>query len=320
MLIANNEKISLDKKEAGATIDFISHAHTDHMSALATSRSIISSHQTVELSRARTKPDSKFNINSNFSELGIKLLDSGHILGASQLFYYDKQKSQSVLYSGDFQMQNPFIGKPIEIKNADILIIDSTYHDPKIKFEEKEVTKKKIQEWVLEKIETGNIFFGSYSLGKAQDIIKILNEIGIIPIVNKQTCAINKVYINFGEDLKYASVYDADSGYDEIMSKNFVGIVELGKLSSLKIELTKAYKKKVYTAVASGLTKIMEFNSDATFELSNHADFEQSIEYINRVAPKKIFTYGMNKEAFARNLTKLGYNALPFESNELNKV
>ncbi len=320
MLIANNEKISLDKKEAGATIDFISHAHTDHMSALSTARSILSSYQTIELIKARTSSSNLFNINLDFSELGIKLLDSGHILGASQLFYYNEQKSQSILYSGDFQMQSPFIGKRIETKNADILIIDSTYPDPEIKFEENSETKKKIQDWVLEKIETGNIFFGSYSLGKAQDIIKILNEIGIIPIVNRQTCAINRVYINFGEDLKYASVYEADSGYDEIMSKNFVGIVELGRLNSLKIELTKAYKKRAYTAVASGLTKIMKFNSDATFELSNHADFEQSIEYIERVAPKKIFTYGTNKDRFARNLAKLGYNASPFESNELNKV
>ncbi|MCL4380999.1 MAG: hypothetical protein M1331_00515 [Candidatus Marsarchaeota archaeon] len=318
MIAVNNEIISLDKKENGATIDFISHAHTDHMSALASSKNIISSNQTMELIMARIQAK-KLNAHIDFSELGIELLNSGHILGASQLFYYDGQKNLSVLYSGDFQMQRPFIGRRIEIKNADILIIDSTYPDPRIKFEEKDMTKKKIQDWVLEKIETGNVFFGSYSLGRAQDIIRILNEIGIVPAVNKQTCAMNRVYKSFGEDLSYVSVYEEDSNYNEIMDGNFVGIVELGRLSSLKTELAKAYKKRAYTAVASGLVKTIEFNSDAVFELSNHADFEQSIKYIEMVAPKKIFTYGANKGIFAKNLAKLGYNASPFESSEFAK-
>ncbi|EQD56253.1 hypothetical protein B2A_05350, partial [mine drainage metagenome] len=78
-----------------------------------------------------------------------------------------------------------------------------------------------------------------------------------------------------------------------------------------------AHKKRVYTATATGFAKSFRFNVDAQFCLSDHADFKQSIEYIDAVSPKKVYTYGGNREVFARNLCKMGYEAEAYTEKEM---
>ncbi|MCL4383634.1 MAG: MBL fold metallo-hydrolase [Candidatus Marsarchaeota archaeon] len=312
MLNINNLKISLDQKNNGSTIDFISHAHFDHISALNSSKHIIASQQTIELIKTRSKNLNSNYLNFDYEKFNIELLNSGHILGSKQLFIQDNIKNESTIYSGDFQIDTPLIAEPIQIKPADILILDSTYPDPKIKFDEKKNVKQELKTWVSENIDKGIILFGAYSLGRAQDLIKILNEIDIIPLVNKEINNINKIYQKNGFALRYASVYDENSNCNELLKHNFVGIVQINKLKELKINLTKIYNKRIYSAVATGMVNVFNFNVDAKFELSNHADFEQSVSYIEHINPKKIFTYGKNKEIFANNLSKLNYTATPF--------
>ncbi len=96
--------------------------------------------------------------------------------------------------------------------------------------------------------------------------------------------------------------------------------MERNKLNQLKTSLTKIYNKKIYTAIATGLINMFNFNVNAKFELSNHADFEQSLLYIDQINPKKILTYGKNKNIFANNLLKLKYNASPYEPLMRNKI
>lgn len=49
------------------------------------------------------------------------------------------------------------------------------------------------------------------------------------------------------------------------------------------------------------------------FAISDHADFPQSIDYIEATGAKYIYTYGSSDALFARNLSKKGYiaRALP---------
>ena len=80
----------------------------------------------------------------------------------------------------------------------------------------------------------------------------------------------------------------------------------IGKISAF-------YGKAVFTAVATGFAKIMRFGTDAQFALSDHADFYQAVEYIDKVCPEKIYTVGKGRKTFAQNLANEGYNASPME-------
>ncbi len=308
-LAVSGHEISLDERDASSTINFVSHAHSDHTGAVNKSKPILASELTLDLIEARKGIEVKRQ-----KELsGTKLLPSGHIMGSKQL-YAETNNGLSVLYSGDFQMDKPILAEKLEPIQADILIIDSTYPDPEVKFDEKEEVVMAMQHYVASKLEKGIVLFGAYSLGKAQDIIKILNDVGISPIVDRKISKINSIYKKNGFNLSYSSIYEDEEDFNNAIKGNFVGIVENSKLKELSISLSRAYSKRVFTAVATGFAKTFNMGCDVQFPLSDHADFSQSIDYIESCRPKIIYTFGRgsNPSIFAKNLSKIGYNAHRF--------
>ncbi len=305
-LAVSGHEISLDERDKSSTINFVSHAHSDHTAGVNKSKPILASDLTLDLIEVRKGIEIKRQ-----KELsGTKLLPSGHIMGSKQL-YAETNCGFSVLYSGDFQMDKPILAERIEPTQADILIIDSTYPDPEVKFDEKDEVITAMQHYVTSKLEKGIVLFGAYSLGKAQDIIKILNDIGISPIVDRKISEINSIYRKNGFNLSYSSIYEDEADFNNAIKGNFVGIVENSKLKELSVSLSRAYSKRVFTAVATGFAKSFNMGSDVQFPLSDHADFSQSIDYIESCNPKIIYTFGRgsNPSIFAKNLSRLGYNA-----------
>lgn len=96
------------------------------------------------------------------------------------------------------------------------------------------------------------------------------------------------------------------------MSGNFVGITENRDLGSLRQSMKNVYNKEIFTAVVTGWSKVFRFDVDMQFPFSDHADFKQSVDYIEATGAKSIYTYGPNSGRFAENLQKLGYDAAPF--------
>ncbi len=312
MVLINGSEISLDCRMQNSDIDFVSHAHSDHIAAVRKSNAMLCSKETAELVSVAygLSPKPLASVPE-----GITLLDSGHMLGSKQLLMEDYNSSKSILYSGDFQLMESVTSNRIRITNADILIIDSTYPDPNIRFDAREEVETALVRWVKRAVKSGIVLFKAYAMGKAQELIRILNMSDITPVVNKKISAINKVYVDNGIDLDYCSAYDEKSDYESIMKENFVGVVDAKNFSDVVGAVSYAHKKRVYTAVATGFAKSFRFNVDAQFCLSDHADFKQSIDYINSVSPKKIYTYGQNRLEFARNLAGYNYDAEPYSGS-----
>lgn len=311
MLCLNGLNVSLDRREPGSDIDFISHAHSDHTSAAKSSKHLLASDQTVQLMERAYD----VSIGGIAENTGIRLLESGHILGAKQLCMEDAQSNEKVVYTGDFQMQRSRTTRPIDIVDADRLIMTSVYPDPAVVFDDKEEVGAAIQQWVGGALRSGIVLFSAYAMGKAQELIALLNEAGIRPVVSRKICGINEVYASNGIALDYASSYSRDCDFDELDGGDFVGVTERRDIDVLAHELASVHGKKVFTAVATGFAKIFRFSTDAQFPLSDHADFCQSVEYIEAAKAKRVLTYGGNCERFAENLRKDGYDALPFSGN-----
>jgi len=303
-------KIALDVRDNNAEITFISHAHFDHTQG-AKSRNIIASDETSELIRVRKG----FGI-SPVSYGFAKLLDSGHILGSKQL-YIESELGYSILYTGDYQLQRSCTANPIEIKEADVVILDSTYPYINVKFDDRSEIEEAIRRYVEMKLEKGIVIFSSYALGKAQELTKIMNSIGIVPVVDKKIGEINRVYKEFGIDLNYGSVYEDEERFNELTKGNFVGIVSTHNVRELARRLEIVYNRKVFTAVATGFAKIFKFDVDVQFPLSDHADLYQAAEFIERSGAKIIYTYGKDSELMANNLNRMGYKASPFNKASL---
>ena len=314
-LVLGDYKVALDSKDKAANVNFVSHAHTDHMSGLRKNSKAIASQITKELIESRS------NIKVDLTEEPecMELLDAGHILGSKQLYVRNDLHGYSVVYSGDYQMDEPLIAEKIQVKEADVLIMDSTYPDPDIVFEDKNEVITAIQHYAKMKLERGIVLFGSPVIGRAQELIKILNETGITPVVDENICNANKVYQRHNVSLSYLM---ADFDAKDIRTRdNFVAITSQANLDPLREKLAAACRRNVFTAVATGLSKVFSFGTDVQFELSDHADFSQAIDYINACNPKLILTMGRSSGKFAKNLAERGYNARQLhDTSEIHNI
>ena len=310
MLYVNGLAIALDRHESGADINFVSHAHTDHIAAAKRSNPVCASAETLALMDAAYGIRAT-TVNGGRLPESMRMLDSGHMLGAKQLAVTDEAHGTKTLYSGDFQMRKSAAAAPIQITDADVVIIDSTYPYPDVGFDDHDEVEASLQEWTLNAMSNSVVLFSTYAMGKAQELVRVLNNADIRPMVGNKICRINKVYEASGIRLEYAPLH-ADDGSLAVGSDNFVGIVEGKELKELAYSLAKYEGRNVSTAVASGFAKVFRFNMDAQFPLSDHADFSQSIDYIESTGAKKVVTYGSNQRLFANNLRAKGYDAMPF--------
>ncbi len=310
----NGNLVAIDCWDPESTVNFVSHAHSDHISGIRKSRKVIASRITKELVETR---DSRKKIELAEGIPGVELPNAGHILGSKQLYAASEELGASILYSGDYQMDNLPVAERIDLKEADILIIDSTYPDPGDIFGDRQEIILSIQKFMKSALEKGIVLFSSYALGKAQEINHIANEIGICPIVDKKISAVNGLYSRNGVNLEYLSIDNDESEFESALGRNFLGISSMSNFRELASRLSGAYNKRVYTAVASGFAKNFYMGTYAQFPLSDHADFKQALEYVSACSPSKIYTRGSHKSAgiFAKNLAKNGYNAEVFNNN-----
>ena len=307
-----NLNISLDCREQGSDINFVSHAHSDHTSGAGRGKKVLASKETIELMETRGKRGME-HIQSLDST---SLINAGHVLGSKQLYAEPEELGASILYSGDFQMQAPSVAEPIETRHADILIIDSTYPDPSTHFPERGKVIEEISGFISSQLDCGIVLFGAHSIGKAQELIRIANDSGIIPIVDKGIHLVNQVYLRHGVELNYASFYKDEEELAQAVERNFIGITTMSSLNKTAALLGSLYKKKVYTAVATGFASTFNMRTYAQFVLSDHADFAQATEYIRKCSPSRIYTRGSQESAlkFARNLSEAGFPAIPLPS------
>ena len=301
----DNYDIELDLGHTFSNLNFVSHAHSDHTNRARKGKEILASAETKELIEARKR----IEVSLSEKPLNIELLDSGHILGSKQLFIDSPEFGYSVVYTGDYQMQESPTARKIQINQADVAIVDSTYTDPEMVLDDRGEVIDTIQYYVKNKLDRGIVIFGAYSLGKAQELIRIVNEIGITPAVSKGISRLNCVYEKFGIGLDYASVYDSEKRFDALVRENFVGIVETQRLNELGRKLSAVYNKRVFTAVATGWAKSYNFGTDVQFALSDHADFKQSLQYLEATSPKIVYSVGKEAKVMANNLSKFGYKA-----------
>ncbi len=302
--------IALDRHDRSANVNFVSHAHSDHTAGLRRGSGAVMSMPTMELLAVRGKKVAA----AEMCNMG-KMLDAGHILGSKQLYVELEDMGTSVLYSGDYQMQKSFAAEGIRTTEADLLVIDSTYPYANVIFDDRDEVAYAMQLYVKRKLESGAaVVFGTYTMGKAQELIKVFNDIGIAPVVDEKIAKLNEVYAKFGIKLDYAS--SGEEGYGK--QGDALYITSNSKLTGEAMRISETGGKRVYTAMASGFAKTIKFSTDVQFPLSDHADFRQALEYIERCNPKRIFTVGSNRETMAKNLKAEGLNATAAMENGIS--
>lgn len=280
----------------------ISHGHIDH---LGIHEHIIATKPTIEIYEQRMRETEKTEL--GFSDpyeldgVEIQLVPAGHILGSAQV--YLTRNGESVLYSGDFKVRPSLTAEMIEYKKADNLIMEATYGDPKSLFPDRQAVFLELENDIRTCIDAGIVpVVIAYSLGKGQEVVKYLGDRGYDMLVHNTIFDINKIYERNGVDLKgYKKLRSLDDVDEKviIIPPYSSGTIEFDKLSNKKVFLLSGWKAH------RGVRKI---NVDKIYPISDHADFNELLDYVRAVDPSRVFiTHG--SETFCEYLKDAGYES-----------
>ncbi len=292
---------------------FVSHAHSDHIAAHA---EVILSERTARLMQARL-PGRRNEHLLPFGEerrvrgMAVTLLPAGHIFGSAQFFL--QTEPESLLYTGDFKLRHGKSAEPAEWRQADTLIMETTFGLPRYQFPPTEHVISQIVGFCQETIDEGAVpVLLGYSLGKAQEILCALGEAGLVPMLHGSVFQMTRIYEQFGQSFCEYARYNPN---------NLSGKVLICPPSANRSRmLEKIPRKRV--AMISGWAMdpnaIYRYQVDAAFPLSDHADYADLVRYVELVRPKRVFTLHGFAAQFARDLRDRGVEA--WALNEENQL
>jgi putative mRNA 3-end processing factor len=304
-------------KDEENTYVAISHGHTDHVRNH--SAKVLGTQPTFDLvDYDLTGKALEYDETFKFDSTKLTFRNANHVLGSAQTEI--ETEGQKIVYTGDFKLHNTPFFKPLHISECDTLIIESTFGMPYFRFPTYEEIAAQIKQWVLERLNTNrNIFFGGYALGKSQQIIHILNQMGITPVVHPKIAKKSAVYLKHGVPLHFISSSSEEG--KEMMKSPFVGVMPPHLLNPMFFEgMVAQTGRKHYSALATGWAQLYQYAGiDKVFPLSDHADFWQILDYVERTEAKNVYTiFGYDRELAAELRSRLKIHARPFHSIQLS--
>ena len=288
----------------------LSHAHSDHVK-LSKKSTFFATPETIDLVKKRYGEAEflplELNKTKKFDNFEVELKPNGHILGSAQALF--KSDGKDSVFTSDFRMQDSLLFKGAESIPCETLVLETTFGSPEYVFPKQEEVTSDLISWVSENSKKGLVLLSGYSLGKAQELTKIANEAGVVPIVHDSIFELNNIYQNHGVKL-------GDYLKLEHNLKDSSVLIMPPQLVDRHLFATVEHfdKRKIFSALATGWTHRGAF--DRTFPLSNHADFNELLEYVKLSNPKLILTDHGFCEEFARKLNKQGFNAKPLKQHK----
>ena len=302
--LLKDEDFAIGLEHGSGNVLYLSHAHSDHLRSPRKKKGVIASRESVDLANWKERYGSEV-----LSHKDITLLNAGHILGSTQLMA--ETTEGTLVYTGDFKLRSGLTTKRADVKECDTLLIESTYASPNVSFPEYGFVYSEIENWVR-KNRDSILLFGGYSLGKSQEIMKILNEYcGITPVVHEKVEHFCRIYEKYGVKLDRLLLGSKES--EEIMRDAFVAVMPQRIVNRrFAYRLSFAHNREVLCAAASGQILMRPMSIDKGFILSDHADFHDILNYVEEAHPKQIFCLHGNEERLSKELRKRGHNAMPY--------
>ncbi len=286
---------------------FVSHAHADH---IARHQLALATRGTAYLYRHRLGPHHRvlemaYHTPVEFGGLRLTAYPAGHCLGSAMLFADDGQRS--LLYTGDFKLGTSATSEPAELPHADILVMESTFGRPHYRLPKRDAIVAQLLELVHAALAEGKTpVVHAYPLCKSQEVTRLLTLAGVPVLQHAEIFKISQIYQHCGVDLGDFAQFEGQPlvGHAIVTlprSAPHFRLPSLGRTVSIAV-----------TGWAMDERTKYRLGVDHALPLSDHADYDQLIETVERVAPREIFcTHGPPE--FADDLRDLGFNAYPLQ-------
>jgi DNA ligase 1 len=283
---------------------FVSHAHSDH---IAPHRQIIVSEGTARLMQARL-PGKRSEILLPFGQetdvrgMHVTLFPAGHIFGSAQFFL--RTEDDSVLYTGDFKLRRGQSAEPAEWTTADTLIMETTYGLPRYRLPPTEEVIAQIVAFCRDTIDNNEVpVLLGYSLGKAQEILCALAGAELVAMLHGAVYQMTRIYEQYGQRF---------CQYVHYRANDVAGKVLICPPSANRSRMLEKIPRKRVAMISGWAVEpnaIYRYQVDAAFPLSDHADYDDLLRYVDLVKPKRVFTLHGFAGHFARELRARGIEA-----------
>lgn len=294
---------------------FVSHAHFDH---LAAHEEVICSEGTARLMRARMPSVRRHHVlpfgqtESLTADTTVTLHPAGHIYGSAQCLLEHAEHGR-LLYTGDFKLRPGRSAERCATPRADVLIMETTYGRPHYVLPPTEQVLAAIARFCIETLDDHEtpVLYG-YSLGKSQELLSGLAEARLPVMLHPQAHRLTQVYEELGVAFPPYHLFEAASlaGHVVICPPQAPGSPFLRQIPS----------RRTATITGWAIDPGTPFRSqcDAAFPLSDHADFEDLLRYVELVQPRRVLTLHGFASDFARTLRQRGIEAWAInEDNQL---
>ncbi len=297
---------SLRKQELG----LISHAHSDHTARHR--RPILTANTRTLLADYLKRADPiTLDYGEPLEQKGytLTLYPAGHCLGSAQALVTSKKTGQRLLYTGDFKARPSPINEPLTPVDCDVLVIESTYGKPEYTFPPEdnvlETAYRTLRVW-LERGERPIV--QGWRLGKAQELMHYLLAEGFELVVEAGIYQVAEAYQQAGVEFP-----DSFACFNGHWAEGQVLVCPPGrrKNGDLNRYLGKRYMELTGWASSRGGKGKRPWGrpGDSSLPYSDHADFNELVNYVQQVRPQQVYTVNGFPD-LAAHLRSLGYPAV----------
>ena len=284
---------------------FISHAHFDHM---ARHRLTLCTEATARLIYAR-QPARRDLIELPFGrtheltpDCHVTLVPAGHIIGSAQ--FLAESEHGRLLYSGDFKLRPGRAAEACATPRADVLIMETTFGLPKYRLPPAAEVIAAMVRFCRETLAAGAVpvLFG-YSLGKAQEILASLAGAELPVMLHPEILRLTQLCEKLG------LTFPAYRDFDALAAPGHV-VIAPPQVNKAWLERLAPRRTAMITGWAVDSSTKYRTGCDAAFPLSDHADFPELLEFVERVQPRRVITVHGFAAEFAQTLRARGVEAL----------
>jgi Cft2 family RNA processing exonuclease len=243
--------------------------------------------------------------------VGCELLPAGHVLGSAMI--HVERDAGSLLYTGDYKLRHSRTVPHARPRQADVLVMESTYGSPYFRFPPTKDVEQALVDLVAGAFAEGKqpVVHG-YSLGKSQEIIRILTDAGFNVTQHGAVAAMSQFYRDFGVHLgrddqlrRYKKADFSGSGQLDLQERG----VLVCPPRDARGPMTQQFGDRVCRIMMSGwaLSKNARFRYgvEHALPLSDHADWDEIVETIELVRPRHVIAHHGFAD-FPKHLHKLG--------------
>jgi DNA ligase 1 len=230
------------------------------------------------------------------------LIPAGHIFGSAQCLVFAGE--ETLLYTGDFKLRPGRSAEQAEWRHADTLVMETTFGVARYRFPPTKEVIDKMVAFCGETIDAGQVpVLLGYSLGKAQEILCALDGAGLTPMLHGSVYQMTRIYEQLGQSFCKYVRYNRN----DVAGKVLICPPSANRSPMLE----KIPRKRV--ALMSGWAvdpdAVYRYQVDAAFPLSDHADYDDLLRYVELVQPRRVLTLHGFAAAFASDLRGRGLEA-----------